>query len=127
VQWGILAGFQDWYFERMARQFGRGCARAMLFSAQVMREKYKDKTPTYAWFAGQALTTRTAWRQVDSTTFMFERNGLTIKIRDEMSVLDVTQMVIMTELIWSLKGLPGYKQIALIDKAQEEAHRFFQG
>lgn len=123
---GILGNLQDWYFERMARQFGRGCARAMLFSAHAMHEKYKERSPTYSWLAGQALTTRIGWKQVDSTTFRFERNGLTIKIREEMSVLDVTQMVIMTELMWSLKGLPGYKQIALIDKAQEEADRFYR-
>lgn len=97
----------------------------MLFSAQVMREKYKDGLPTYAWLAGQALTTRAGWRQIDRTTFMFEKNGLTIKIREHMSVSDVTQAVIITEMMWSLKGLPGHKQIELIDKTQEEAHKFY--
>lgn len=28
---GTLAALQDLYFDRMARKFGRGCSRAMLF------------------------------------------------------------------------------------------------
>ncbi len=55
---------------------------------------------------------------------MFERNGLTIKITDNMSILDVTQAVIITELLWSLSG---NKQIfELIEMAECEADKYYE-
>jgi hypothetical protein len=47
--------------EKMAKKYGKGCARAMLRSALARKEHYKGVAPnrqTYAWLARKALNTR---------------------------------------------------------------------
>ena len=53
--------------------------------------------PTYAWLARKALLTRDHWKQVDETTFLFEKSGEPIQITDEMNLLHVTHLVVDVE------------------------------
>jgi hypothetical protein len=128
--------------EKRAKKYGKGCAKAMLISALAMKEHYKGVAPTYAWLARKALNTRPQWKQVSETIFTYERgpnsdgslddlekhqpwlNG-TLDITDDMSLSDVIQDVIRTELYWYyLRDLEIWKRLELIDLALSEASKF---
>lgn len=129
--------------ERRARKYGKGCARVMLISFSAMKEHYKGEAPTYAWIARKALNTRPDWRQVNETTFIYEQGpkndqpvdvaeyrdtpwltGM-LEITDAMSLWDVIQEVILTELYWYyLRKLEGWKRLHLAELAVSEAAKY---
>ena len=121
---GLVDMLLNWFAEWEARKFGKGCARAMLFSANVMRYKYEGLAPTYAWLARKALTTRSNWHQIDETNFVFEGSGQTIEVTDGLSVIDVVHLVIEVELTHSLSGLQPWRAQQLKTMAHEAADSY---
>ncbi len=131
------------YLERGARKYGKGCARVMLIAALAMKERYKDVAPTYAWIARKALNTRPSWRQINETTFVYELGPIIeqpvaenkdnqlptgiLDVTDTMSLLDVIQEVIRTELFWHhLRDQEIWKRLELIDLALNEASKYIK-
>jgi len=129
--------------EKRARKYGKGCARVMLFSFSAMKEQYKGEAPTYAWIARKALNTRPDWRQVNETTFVYELGPnsdesmdlaeyrdepwltSTLEITDAMSLWDVIQEVIRTELYWYyLRNIEIWKRTHLMELAVSEAAKY---
>jgi hypothetical protein len=130
------------FLEKRAKKYGKGCARAMLTSALAMKEHYKGVAPTYAWLARKGLNTRPHWKQVSETIFIYEHGpnsdgsldpdkysgqlwlGGTLDITDDMSLWDVIQEVIRTELYWNyLRDLEIWKRLELTDLALSEASK----
>lgn len=126
-----------------ARKFGKTCAKVMLFSFQAMKERYKEAATTYAFLARKTLKTRPHWRQVSQTAFVYELGPSAdpsvsldesddeqwirgvIDIDDAMSLWDVIQDVIRTEMYWhSLKNLEAWEREELIDCALSEASKW---
>lgn len=116
----------SWWIERSARKFGKGCARAMLFSFLVMKNKYEGVAPTYAWLAGRALGTRPYWIEENEWTFVFGRTGETVRITGDMSLLDVIRMVIGAEMSYNLSSLPPFQRAILTGLAQAQAEDYFR-
>jgi len=133
--------------ERRVRKYAKGCARAMLISFTAMKNHYKDEAPTYAWLSRKALDTRPYWNQVGERSFRYEQapdfddtsldstdysdkqwlTG-TIEITDEMSLLDVIQDVLRTELYWFyLRDLDILARFELMDVALETAEKYIKG
>lgn len=75
-----------------------------------MKHKYEGVAPTYAWLARKALETRPCWSRVNETHFLYDRTMLTIKISDEMSLLDVVQLVVEAEVEWVASSLPQWRR-----------------
>ena len=121
---GFFESVVNWFTEWEARKFGKGCARAMLFSANVMKHKYEGQAPTYAWLARKALLTRPNWNQLDGTRFTFSRSGQVIDITDDMSVMDVVHRVIEVELSHNLASVPTHRSQHLKGLAHEAADAY---
>ncbi|MCJ7501861.1 MAG: hypothetical protein MUP80_02205 [Acidobacteriia bacterium] len=96
----------------------------MLFTANVMRYKYEGHAPTYAWLARKALTTRSNWRQLDETHFIFEGSGQKIEVTDDLSVIDVVHIVIEVEMSHNLTSLPPWRIQQLKNLAHEAADAY---
>jgi hypothetical protein len=138
----LLDSLAERFLEKRAKKYGKGCARAMLISALAMKEHYKGVAPSYAWLARKALNTRPNWKHVSETVFIYEPGpnsdgsldpdkytgqpwlGSTLDITDDMSLWDVIQDVIRTELYWNyLRDLEIWKRLELTDLALSEASK----
>lgn len=135
----------DRILERRVRKYGKGCARAMLISFLAMKEHYKEEAPTYAWLARQALNTRPHWKQTSQITFVYDLGPSidqpidldkyretpwltgTLDITDGMSLWDVVQGVMQTELYWHyLRSIAIWKRFEFMDFALKEAAKYLK-
>ena len=122
---GILDRLAKWKVEWSARKFGKGCARAMLFSAMILKEQYEDTAPTYAWLAMKALSARPYWRPLNENKMLYTRTNEIIDISDDMSVADVTDLVIQAEMEWYVSSMPFLRRVELTELAHREALNYF--
>ena len=146
LDWALAGGTTERRAKRRVQKYAKGCARAMLISFTTMKNFYKDETPTNELLLRETLDARPYWNQVGERSFRYKQapdfdasldptdySGKlwltgTIEITDEMSLLDVTQDVLRTELYWFfLRDLDILARLELMDVALETAEKYIKG
>jgi len=145
LDWALAGGNIERRAKRRAQKYGKGCARAMLRTFNIVKNSYKGEIPTHALLLRETLDARPYWNQVgesfrykkapdfDTSLDPTDYSGKlwltgTIEITDEMSLLDVTQDVLRTELYWFyLRDLEIETRFELMDVALETAEKYIEG
>ena len=81
-------------------------------------------TPTYAWMARKALTTRNHWHQTNETDFVFDKTDQVVSITDDMTLLQVIHYVIEVEYGHELQEHIPWKREVLLALAHQAADQW---
>jgi hypothetical protein len=109
----VIGRLLDGLNNRKAEKFGRDCTKAMLLSALVLKDKFRDIAPSYAWLARRAIATRAYWKQVSENSVRYERTGETFDINDGYSVADAIGVVIEAEMNWMCSAAESWRRSEL--------------